>query len=1020
MRIANVNDPAEILKGLDDILRAENAIDRVRGIRALFVDTLGWQRAEGTVFARNVLDDLPSNALLIAGRDGISAVYLHLEDSDRVTAAAVRAAARSLNSTLADDLLLLFTNRGHDEFHIIHPDMTHSPPRLRRMVARRGQHNRMMARQLANMWQGYEHGDECVQDAIAKAFSLEALAERFYGEYKRIFSAMKKRIEGFTEEHELDMFTQTLLNRLMFTQFISRKGWLSYDGNTDYLNALWSDHGAQALQPNFYETRLEHLFFAEPNENDPALYAAIGDVPFLNGGLFHVNELDRREGVHVPNEAIEPAIANLVGGFDFTNTDSTSDVAEVAVDPELLGMVFEELVNDRNDLSGYYTPRPVVSFMCREALKGFLSGARTGLSEGMIAEIVDERNAQNLSVADARAVAQALERVKVVDPACGSGAYLLGMMRELLVLRTALPNTGADARSTYDLKLEIMRHNLYGADLDEFAVNLAKFRLWLSLVIEDEDDSPKPLPNLDFKIVRGDSLLSRDPQENNAFLAHRARDSGIAELKAKFMETWEQADKDRLRAVITEVQAEIRNVLGETVLRDGAIDWQVEFAEVMGEGGFDIVISSPPHLKHQSIGNKTELVSLYYDAVTARSDLYCYFYARGFQLLKDGGMHVFSCSGGWLDTDYGAKLQEHLLKTASVEAIYESAVEQQLSTAQTKTVISVIRKGIDDCAYGTRFIYLMAEFERAVSDANSRRERTLSRTQLLKAGIGTDGRGHEKYVGEKWGARLLRAPDIYHYITSRYGDRLVRLGDLADVRTGVTTGANDFFLLTEEAIKGWNVESAYLRPIMTGPRDSRGIMVDPNSLPKRLFMCHADTSDLAGTGALDYIQWGEEQGYHQTPSAKSRRRWYDMGRKEEAHLAIGKLADKVARSYFSSSGLLFTDNFHIMSVRGKGSAISLCTALNSTLFQLVFFTEARAHATEGVRSIQTRGADELLVMDPSLLGGLDAALLDSSDWDVLNPSAERRELDATVFDVLGMTAGERDAVYEGVLEIIGK
>ena len=715
----------------------------------------------------------------------------------------------------------------------------------------------------------------------------------------------------------------------------------------------------------------------------------------------------------MPNEAIEPVIAELLGGFDFTVTDSTPDDAEVAVDPELLGMVIEELVNERHGLRGY-TPRPVVSFMCRGALKGFLSGARTRLGEDVIAEVVDERSTRNISIADAWSITQALEQVRVLDPACGSGAYLLGMLRELAGLRMALIGEGADAGSTYDLKLKIIRDNLYGADLDEFAVNLAKLRLWLSLVIEDEGDEFESFPNLDFKIIRGDSLHSRNPQEKNAFLAHLALDSGIADLKARYMEASTQADKDRLRVEIAEAQKNIRSTLNGAALSDGAIDWRVEFAEVIGGGGFDIVISSPPHLKHQGINNKAELVSLYGEAVTPRSDLYCHFYARGLQLLRDGGMHVFACSGGWLDTDYGAKLQEHLLKTASVEAIYGSAVERQLSTGQTKTVISVIRKGIDDYGHGTRFTYLMAEFERAVSDASSRRERTLSRAELLEAGPGTYGRGCDR-----WGAMYLRAPEIYHRIISRYGNWLVRLGDLADVRTGVTTGANRFFVLTEATVTRWNVEPAYLRPVMTRPRDSRGIMVDPNGLPKRLFMCHADTSDLAGTGALDYIRWGEEQGYHQMPSAKSRRRWYDLGRKEEVHLAMGKLANKVARSYFSPSGLLFTDNFHIMSVRGDGSAASLCAVLNSTLFQLMFFTEARAHATEGVRSIQSRGAAELFVVDPSLLGGLDAAILHSSDWDVLNPSAERREIDALVFDVLGLTRDERDAVREGVSEIVG-
>ena len=853
------------------------------------------------------------------------------------------------------------------------------------------------------------------------------MTERFYTEYKRIYATVKSLILGFADDSELELFTQTLLNRLMFIHFISRKGWLTYEGSTDYLTVLWSDHWSQALQPNFYCSRLKPLFFAEPNDiqpvdlndSDPALCATIEDVPFLNGGLFGENELDRRDGVHVPNEAIAPVITELLGSFDFTVEDSAPDDAELAVDPEMLGMVFEKLVNDRHYRNGYYTPRPVVSFMCREALKGFLSGEHTGLSDQVIAELVDERNTRNLSVEDARLMARALERVTVVDPACGSGAYLLGMMRELVEMRTALFESGAEMKSAYDLKLEIIRDNLYGADLDEFAVNLAKFRMWLSLVLENDGDEPELLPSLDFKIVHGDSLLSRNPQENSAFITHLARDSRIAELKAEFMETRTLADRDRLRAEITEIQAEIRNILGEAILSDGAIDWQAQFAEVMGDGGFDIVVSSPPHLLHRLIENKPELVSLYQDAVTARSDLYCHFYARGLQLLRDGGMHVFACSSGWLDTDYGVKLQDRLLRTASVDAIYESAVERQLSTAQTRTIISVIRKEVDDYGRGTRFIYLMADFERAVSDANSRRERTLSRAELMESDLLTDDRERGKYVGDKWGAHYLRAPDIYHCIIKRYGSRLVRLGDLADVKSGITTGANDFFLLTDKEIERWNIGSAYLRPVMTSPLESGSITVDPNVLPHRLFMCHAGIDYLADTGALDYIRWGESQGYHQKSTTKARSRWYDLGSKEKSHLAMAKLADKVARIYVSPSGLLFTDNFHVLTVQGSVSTVSLCAALNSTLFQLMYFTEARANYTEGVRSIQTRGAAELLVADPSLLGGLDAAILHSSDWDVLNPSAERRELDGMVFDVLGLTTGERDAVFEGVTEVVG-
>ena len=134
---------------------------------------------------------------------------------------------------------------------------------------------------------------------------------------------------------------------------------------------------------------------------------------------------------------------------------------------------------------------------------------------------------------------------------------------------------------------------------------------------------------------------------------------------------------------------------------------------------------------------------------------------------------------------------------------------------------------------------------------------------------------------------------------------------------------------------------------------------------------------------------------------------------------MSRFVGVTARSYFSVSGLLFTDNFQIMTLQGGDSAVSLCAALNSTFFQLVFYTEARANYTEGVRSIQTYETAKLPTVKPSLLGELDATMFTSSDWDVLNPSAERREIDTLAFDAIRLTQGERDAIYQAVSELMG-
>ena len=630
-------------------------------------------------------NNLPSDARLIANRDGTSAVYIPPADADtnRITATAVKAAARSLNETLAGDLLLLFSNGAGNEFHIVRPDLTHARPRLQRMVARRGERHRTIEEQLANMWNDYGRAGKSVHEAIIAAFSVEPVTKRFFAEYRRVFENAKSDITGFEDERDLHLFTQTVFNRLMFVYFISRKGWLKFDGDTDYLNALWRDYeNHRTSESNFYWDRLRLLFFAglnNPRSEDltgyPDAIRLIGSVPFLNGGLFEETDVDARSDIYVPDAVILPVLRDLFDHFNFTVMESTPYDTEVAVDPEMLGKVFEELVNERHESGAYYTPRPVVSFMCREALKGFLASATTGLSDDAISEFVDAQNTDRISVADARKVAAALERVTVVDPACGSGAYLLGMMQELVDLQTTLFNVGVDAKSIYDLKLEIIRRNLYGADIDGFAVNIALLRLWLSLVIEYEGDRPEPLPNLEFKIARGDSLLAPDPnpQSYGDLFGDFIRQLDLGRLKAEHMRTTEQAEKDRLKAEIEDSRRQIREMLGDAA-GDDVIDWRVEFAEVMGAGGFDIVIANPPYIQLQR--DQGRLGQLYKDVgyltFIRSGDIYQLFYERGCQILKPStGLLAYITSNSWLKAEYGKRTRRYFSEQHSPLTLLE-------------------------------------------------------------------------------------------------------------------------------------------------------------------------------------------------------------------------------------------------------------------------------------------------------------------------------------------------------------
>ncbi|MBN1584237.1 MAG: class I SAM-dependent DNA methyltransferase, partial [Anaerolineae bacterium] len=362
-----------------------------------------------------------------------------------------------------------------------------------------------------------------IQQRHDEAFDVEAVTKHFFTTYRRVFEQVESSLSSIDDDASRRLFTQRLFNRLLFLVFLERKGWLIFDGKYDYLQALWAAHKEECRDnpggcPNFARDRLLPLFFAGLNTAHEVdviginqggfLQERIGQVPYLNGGLFEEDDLDRG-GALVPDEVWEPAFNDLLYHYNFTVTESTPLDIEVAVDPEMLGKIFEELVTGRHESGSYYTPKPIVAFMCQEALYGYLRTACPGESPGAIAHFCYAHDATGLR--DPERVLTALRRVKICDPACGSGAYLLGMLHELFDLRAALFATRqVDARTAYERKLEIIQNNLYGVDIDPFAVNIARLRLWLSLIVEFETDAqhphPPPLPNLEFKIEVGDSL----------------------------------------------------------------------------------------------------------------------------------------------------------------------------------------------------------------------------------------------------------------------------------------------------------------------------------------------------------------------------------------------------------------------------------------------------------------------------------------------------------------------------------
>ena len=707
MPIRDREDAAEVQTHIDRIFGAPPA-GRRAAIRRLFVEALDFNAAQGQVSLEGAAStvELPGDAERIAELEGVHVVYVALDApaTGRVRKTEASEAARLIADQLGDDLLLVFTNAGISQPHLVLPELGCPRPTLRRMVVEHDLPQRTAVQQISNIY--WEHQEtRSIRSALDDAFNVEPVTRDFFAAYRRIFEQAKQRVTGFaaSEDDDRQLFVQTLFNRLMFVYFLQRKGWLDFRGDKDYLKALWNDYRRNRRETdNFHVNRLRNLFFA--GLNNPAsrdvtagTEPLIGDVPFLNGGLFEQSDLDGREGVTVHDDAIELVLTELFDRFNFTVMESTPFDIEVAVDPEMLGKVFEELVTGRHESGSYYTPRPVVSFMCREALKGYLEARETGLTSETIAEFVDEHRTEAIDIAAARRVAGALSEVTVVDPACGSGAYLLGMMQELVELQTVLYNAGADARTLYDLKLEIIERNLYGVDIDEFAVNIARLRMWLSLAIDFDGDKPEPLPNLDFKVVCGNSLLGPDPSQLNLERVH-IEQSGLGKLKAAYMIASDASEKGRLRNEIHAAERDVRERLADAAVPDDVVDWRVAFAEVIGgHGGFDIAIANPPYVRMEQIKSvKQSLAALYPDVYAGRADYFVYFFSRAVQSLRPNGVLAFITSSSYMRAGYGRKLRGYLAGCLTLSQIVDFSELPVFAATVDTTVLVGLKRPAED------------------------------------------------------------------------------------------------------------------------------------------------------------------------------------------------------------------------------------------------------------------------------------------------------------------------------------
>ena len=356
--------------------------------------------------------------------------------------------------------------------------------------------------------------------SLMDAFSVDALTKEFFNNYKShyllfceyLLAKYKASFNSKDDYKEVRDFCKKLLGRIVFLYFLQKKGWLGAksakytDGNKNFMSNLFN-----AIKENdtFYSEWLSPLFFetlnkVRPNDDFRMPDGTIVKIPFLNGGLFE-NDFSTDKIINFPHKLFKD-LFEFYDQYNFTIYEDDPNDHTVAVDPEMLGHIFENLLEDNKDKGTFYTPKEIVHHMCKESLVEYLRTSCGAEHEQAYRDLLNGDPQMNTPNTLQKKIEVALDNVKICDPAIGSGAFPMGLLQEIYNAKLILTNLQKTNKiHPADIKRQIIQNSIYGVDIEKGAVDIARLRFWLSLIIDE--NLPTPLPNLDYKIMQGNSLI---------------------------------------------------------------------------------------------------------------------------------------------------------------------------------------------------------------------------------------------------------------------------------------------------------------------------------------------------------------------------------------------------------------------------------------------------------------------------------------------------------------------------------
>jgi type I restriction-modification system DNA methylase subunit len=572
---------------------------------------------------------------------------------------------------------------------------------------------------------------------LTKAFSVDAVSDMFFDGYKKQYEDIIQYITGKrmvkvankweeqiknepceeimqefahfqNPEKAVRDYVKKLMGRLVFLQFLQKKGWLGVPagaewgtGDTEFIQTLFAQ---TTDKDHFIDNVLEALFDDLNSEEEKKLPQY--RTPYLNGGLFERDDTDETE-FPLPAKYMQ-SLLDFFASYNFTIDENDPDDAEVGVDPEMLGRIFENLLEDNKDKGAFYTPKEIVSYMCRESLIAYLqTGIKDETTKDAIRQFVTTHDVNVLGSNDKfrQQVDEALKNVKICDPAIGSGAFPMGLLKELFQCRTALE--GISQHQAAEIKKHIIQQNIYGVDIERGAVDIARLRFWLSLIVDEE--TPQALPNLDFKIMQGNSLLEQyKGVDLSTMTEKKADESGmlsifdsmldvyrldLRKMLAQYYDCTDHHEKQNLRTkIIDNVKQQLRE---QSINVDfGDLDlsgnnqfmlWHTWFYDVFSQGGFDIVIGNPPYVEFKTLDEQVKKSLSDYKTTKGKYDLYIPFIEQGLKLTTEKAILIYICPTRFMKRDYGTSLRDYIKKYSKLVQLVDFTDHQVFDNAITYT-----------------------------------------------------------------------------------------------------------------------------------------------------------------------------------------------------------------------------------------------------------------------------------------------------------------------------------------------